>query len=130
MAAEQQNRTEGPTTERPTTTPADGLAAAEGEATNAAVEATLTLRVPRGAMGDLPAGVRDVLAGIDGVETVDVGEIRAVRPDSFDIHVDAAARLGMNRDTTDPDAVRDRLLDGFGIEAVETVFVDVDVDVG
>ena len=93
----------------------------------AAVEAAVSLRVPRGAMGDLPAGVREVLAGIAGVETVDVGEIRAVRPTSFDIHVDVTARLGIDAETTDPDTVRDRLLDGFGIEAVEAVVVDVDV---
>ena len=121
MAAEQPNRTERRTNEHtrndPTTNdPADG---------RAAVEAVVTLRVPRGAMGDLPAGVREVLAGVAGVETVDVGEIRAVRPDSFDIHVDVAARLGVAVETTDPDAARDRLLDGFGIEAVEAVVVDV-----
>ena len=128
MAAEPSNRTEQRTDERqrvdepgdePTDEPENGLAAVE------AVEAAITLRVPRGAVGDLQTGVREVLAGVDGVETADVGEIRAVRPTSFDIHVDVAARLGVALETTDPDAIRDRLLDGFGIEAVEAVVVDV-----
>ena len=118
MAAEQQNRIEQHTNGPTTTDVADG---------HTTVEATLTLRVPRGAMGDLPTGVRDVIGEVTGVETVDVGEIRAVRPDSFDLHVDAAPRLGLDRETTDPDAVCERLLDGFGIEAVETVVLDVDV---
>jgi hypothetical protein len=113
MTAEPSNGTEQHTNES-----ADELAA---------VEAAVTLRVPRGAMGDLPAGVREVLAGVAGVGTVDVGEIHAVRPTSFDIRVDVTARLGMESETTDPDAVRDRLLDGFGLEAVEAVVVDVDV---
>jgi hypothetical protein len=91
----------------------------------AAVKAAITLRVPRGAMGDLPTGAREVLADVAGVETVDVGEISAVRPTSFDIRVDVTARLGLAVEATDPDAVRDRLLDGFGIEAVEAVVVDV-----
>jgi hypothetical protein len=116
MAAEPANETEQHTNE-----PADEPAAVEA---GAVVEAAVTLRVPRGAMGDLPTGVQEVLAGVAGVETVDVGEIGAVRPDSFDIHVDVTARLGMD-ETTDPDAARDRLLDGFGIEAVEAVVVDV-----
>jgi hypothetical protein len=112
MAAEPANETEQHTNE-----PHNEPAAVEAAA-------AVTLRVPRGAMGDLPTGVREVLAGVAGVETVDVGEIGAVRPDSFDIHVDVTARLGMD-ETTDPDAARDRLLDGFGIEAVEAVVVDV-----
>ena len=111
MAAEPSNETEQHTNE-----PTDELAA---------VEAAVTLRVPRGAMGDLPAGVREVLTGVAGVETADVGEIHAVRPTSFDIYVDVTARLGTGIQTADPDAVRDRLLDGFGIEAVEAVVVDV-----
>jgi hypothetical protein len=122
MAAEPTNRTEQRTNE-PATEPGATEVTAAVDA-DAAVEATVTLRVPRGAMGDLPAGVHEVLAGVDGVETADVGEIRGVRPTSFDIRVDVAARLGMDG-TTDPDAVRDRLLDGFGIEAVEAVVVDV-----
>lgn len=117
MAAEPSNRTEQRTTDR--------QHANEPEDGRVAVEAAVTLRVPRGAVGDLPAGVREVLAGIDGVEAADVGEIRAVRPTSFDIRVDVAVRLRTALETTDPDAVRDRLLDGFGIEAVEAVVVDV-----
>jgi len=119
MAAEPTDPTEQPRNE-PTSEPAtNGLADVP-----VAVEATVTLRVPRGAMGDLPTGTREVLAGVAGVETVDVGEIHEVRPTSFDIRVDVAVRLGTD-ETTDPDAVRDRLLDGFGIEAVEAVVVDV-----
>jgi len=120
MAAEPTDPIEQHTNE-PTSEPAtDGLADRA-----VAVEVTVTLRVPRGAMGDLPTGAREVLAGVDGVETVDVGGIHDVRPTSFDIRVDVAARLGIAPETTDPDAVRGRLLDGFGIEAVEAVVVDV-----
>ena len=111
MATEPAKRTERRTNEL-----------ADGTAT---VEAAVTLRVPRGAMGDLPTGVREVLAGVAGVEAVDVGEIHAVRPTSFDIHVDVTTRLDLDSETTDPDDVRDRLLDGFGIEAVEAVVLDV-----
>jgi hypothetical protein len=114
MTAQPSHRTDQRTTE-PRTEPTERPAT---------VEAAVSLRVPRGAMGDLPTGVREVLAAVTGVEAVDVGEIRAVRPTSFDIHVDLTARLGMD-ETTDPDAVRERLLDGFGIEAVEAVVLDV-----
>lgn len=115
MTAEPANRTERRTNEH----------APDGG--DVAVEAAISLRVPRGAMGDLPTGVREVLAGMTGVGTVDVGEIRAVRPASFDIYVDVTARLGIDIETIDPDpdTVRDRLLDGFGIESVEAVVVDV-----
>jgi len=120
MAAEPTDLTEQPRNE-PTSEPAtNGLADVP-----VAVEATVTLRVPRGAMGDLPTGTREVLDGVAGVESVDVGEIHDVRPTSFDIRVDIAVRLGVASGTADPDAVRDRLLDGFGIEAVEAVVVDV-----
>lgn len=116
MAAEPSNRTEQRTNEPRGANAGDD---------RTAVEATVTLRVPRDAMGNLPTGVREVLAGVDGVETADVCEMRGVRPTSFDIRVDVAARLGTAFETTDPGAVRDRLLDGFGIEAVEAVVVDV-----
>lgn len=86
------------------------------------VEAVVELRVPRGAMGDLPQGVHDVLAKVDAVRAVEVDEVRGVRPTSFDIHVDAAARLDVAGE--DPGAVREALLEGFGIEDVDGLVVE------
>jgi hypothetical protein len=89
------------------------------------VDAIVRLRVPRGTIGDLPSGARDVLAKVDAVRSVDVGEIRDVRPTSFDIHVEVAARLDVaGDDSGDPDGLREALLDGFGIEAVDALTVD------
>jgi hypothetical protein len=85
------------------------------------VEAVVELRVPRGAMGDLPSGARDVLAKVEAVRGVDLGEVRRVRPTSFDIHVTVAARLDV---AGEPENVHDALLDGFGIEAVDAHPVD------
>lgn len=89
------------------------------------VDLQVTLRVKRGAMGNLPAGVRERLAGVDGVDAVDVGEIENVRPDALDIHVDVGARL-TGAFPTDPDAVQRTVADAFGIETVHAVAVTYD----
>lgn len=85
------------------------------------VEAAVTLRVPRGAAGDMEAGVRDVLEDIDGVGAADVGDVTNVRPSAADLYVDARARLELADVPEEYEDVRAFLLDGFGIEAVEVV---------
>lgn len=92
----------------------------EQPATNTRVD--LNLRVPRDAAGDLPAGVREVLANVDGVGAVERVEVAGVRPTAFDLRVDATAALHV--DAGDPDAARARLEDGFGIEQVEALVLD------
>jgi hypothetical protein len=82
------------------------------------VEAEIELRVPRGAMGDLEQGVGDILSEVDAVGRVERREGRNVRPASFDIHVTVAVALEVRADRED---VRAALLDGFGIERLESV---------
>lgn len=82
------------------------------------VRAEVELRVPRGAMGDLEQGVHDVLSEVDAVGHVERAEVRDVRPTSFDIHVTVAAALEVRAERK---AVREALLDGFGIERLEHV---------
>jgi hypothetical protein len=94
-----------------------------------AVDVQVTLRVKRGAMGNLPAGVRERLAGVDGVDGIDVGEIENVRPDALDIHVDVGARL-TGAFPTDADAIHDTVADAFGIETVHAVAVEYAPDYG
>jgi hypothetical protein len=69
-------------------------------------------------MGDLEQGVGDVLSEVDAVGRVERREVRNVRPASFDIHVTVAVALEVRADCED---VRAALLDGFGIEQLESV---------
>jgi hypothetical protein len=89
-----------------------------------AVEVDVELRVPRGAMGDLPAGVAEVLANVDGTEVVDVGEIDGVRPSALDIYVDATGRLEGDFGDRDADAMADLVADAFGVETVHAVAIE------
>lgn len=82
------------------------------------VETAVTLRVPRGATSDMESGVHEVLADVEGVAAVDVGDIEGMRPSAADLYVDARARVEMSNEIED---VRTHLLDGFGIEDVEVV---------
>lgn len=91
-----------------------------------AVDVDVELRVPRGAMGDLPAGVAEVLANVDGAEVVDVGEIDGVRPGALDIYVDVTARLEGGFGARDADEVAAHVADAFGIETVHAVAVEYD----
>jgi len=85
------------------------------------VEAAVTLRVPRGAAGDMERGVRNVLEDVDGVAAVDVGELTGMRPSAADLYVDARVRFELERE---PEDVRSFLRDGFGIEEVEVVIAE------
>lgn len=72
----------------------------------------LSVRVPRGATGDVEGGVREVLEGVDGVERADVHELEGVRPDALDLYVDARVTVRFAPAVTDR---RKRLRDGFGV---------------
>jgi hypothetical protein len=78
----------------------------------ATYRARLSVRVPRGAAGDVVGGVRDLLADVDGVERVDVHDLEGVRPDALDLYVDARATVGF---AEAPDAPEAQLRDGFGV---------------
>lgn len=87
-----------------------------------AVVATVevTLWVPRGAAGDLRAGTREVLDGVDAVRAVEAFEIEAVRPTATDIRLDLAAELRL---PTGAD-VEAALTDGFGVLSATALAVE------
>jgi hypothetical protein len=89
-----------------------------------AVEVDAEVRVPRGELGDLPAGVAEVLAGVEGVTTVDIGELEAVRPAALDIYVDVTGRLEGDFGDRDADAMAALVADAFGVETVHAVAVE------
>lgn len=72
----------------------------------------LTVRVPRGAAGGVEGGVRDVLAGVEGVERVEVRDLAGVRPDALDLYVDATVAVDFEDGVEAP---AERLRDGFGV---------------
>ncbi|ELZ38393.1 hypothetical protein C471_10545 [Halorubrum saccharovorum DSM 1137] len=74
-----------------------------------ATDVALRLAVPRDAAGDLHAGVRDRLAGRDGVEVADL-DVVALRPrlNDLTVEVDASLRLA-------PDTEVDDLTDIVGV---------------
>jgi hypothetical protein len=97
-----------------------------------AVVCDCELRIPRGDAGDLDDGARAVLENVDGVREADVRGIDGMRPDAFDLYVDATARVTMAAERpVDADATGDaegaadaadlaaRLRDGFGVVGVE-----------
>jgi hypothetical protein len=89
-----------------------------------AVEVDAEVRVPRGELGDLPAGVAEVLAGVEGVTTVDIGELEAVRPAALDIYVDVTGRLEGDFGDRDAGAMAALVGDAFGVETVHAVAVE------
>ncbi|MCY4730286.1 hypothetical protein KY092_06915 [Natronomonas gomsonensis] len=72
----------------------------------------LSVRVPRGAAGDVEGGVREVVEKVDGVARVENVELCGVRPDALDLYVDATATVAIDADVEAPDA---HLADGFGV---------------
>lgn len=78
--------------------------------------AKLSVRVPRGATGDVEGGVRDVVSSVDGVARVDVHDLEGVRPDALDLYVEARATVAFDEAVTDPAT---RLGDGFGVLQVD-----------
>jgi hypothetical protein len=78
--------------------------------------AELSVRVPRGAAGDVEGGVREVVEKVDGVAGIENIELCGVRPDALDLYVDATATVAIDADVEAPEA---HLADGFGvIEAI------------
>lgn len=72
----------------------------------------LSVRVPRGAAGDIEGGVREVVEKVDGVARVENVELCGVRPDALDLYVDALATVAIDADVEAPEA---HLADGFGV---------------
>ncbi|MDZ7746114.1 MAG: hypothetical protein U5K28_06210 [Halobacteriales archaeon] len=79
--------------------------------TTTEVETDLRLRIARGDAGSLGDGAQQLLEETDAVERVERVDIDGMRPDAFDLYVDATARLVL-ADGADIEAVRD----GFGVE--------------
>ena len=77
---------------------------------------TLSVRVPRGAAGDVDGGVESVVGNVDGVEHVEVHDLAGVRPNALDLHVDATVTVELDAGVADPG---ERLRDGFGVLAVD-----------
>ena len=78
--------------------------------------AHLTVRVPRGATGDVAGGVRGVLEDVDGVARVEVHGLEGVRPDALDLYVDARVTVGFHEGVDAPEA---QLREGFGVLDVD-----------
>lgn len=78
----------------------------------------VSVRVPRGATGDVEGGVSDVLRKVESVASVEVHELAGVRPDALDLYVDAHATVDFEAAVDEP---REELRDGFGV-------VDVTLD--
>ncbi|MDS0282847.1 hypothetical protein [Haloarcula onubensis] len=98
--------------------------------TTVEASADVSLRVPRGGTEDLTSGVAGVLAAIDGVVEVAVERVTSVRPGHTDIRVDTdvtvvlelpAAAADAPPETDLGEGVAARLVDGFGITAVNAV---------
>jgi hypothetical protein len=72
----------------------------------------LSVRVPRGAAGDVEGGVRDVLENVDGVSRAENIDLCGVRPEALALYVDATATVVVGADI---EAVEARLGEGFGV---------------
>lgn len=83
----------------------------------------ISLRVSRGASGDLHSGVAAVLDGVAAVREATVDRVRGVRPAYTDIRVDVTATLvlALPDDEQSERAVAAALSDGFGITTVQEV---------
>jgi hypothetical protein len=77
------------------------------------VTAEVDLWVARDEMGDLESGVHRVVSDVDGAGNVEVTGITDVTPRATDIRVTATVRF--RTDERDPDAVRETLVEGFGV---------------
>lgn len=76
------------------------------------VRCEITLWVSRGAAGDLAAGARDVLSGVDTIASITRLEVREFRPTATDIRVDLVVDARVH---AEEDRIETRLVDGFGI---------------
>lgn len=72
----------------------------------------LSVRVPRGAAGDVEGGVRELLERVDGVDRIEVCQLEGVRPDALDLYVDARVAVSFEAGVNSP---RAQLQDGFGV---------------
>lgn len=65
------------------------------------VSATMTVLVNRDAPGDLAAGVEGRIAAVEAVESVEVVDLRGVRPGLNDLRVEVRADLRVHADPPD-----------------------------
>jgi translation elongation factor EF-1beta len=76
-----------------------------------------TVSVPRNAAGDLEAGVRNRLEGVDGVHTVEDVELEGIRPGLNDLTATVTVQLRVDG----VDGLATRLEDRFGVEEARVV---------
>lgn len=81
------------------------------------VTATLAVRVPVNATGDLAEGAATVLSRLDGVERVEWAQVRGLQPGLNDTVVDLEVRLSVADE--DSAVARRTLADGVGVVGVE-----------
>ncbi|WP_114577574.1 hypothetical protein [Saliphagus sp. LR7] len=85
---------------------------------NHLLTATLAVRVPVNATGDLAEGAATVLARLDAVERVEETDVRGLQPGLNDTVVDLEVRLAVADDVA---AARREIESGVGVVGVETV---------
>ncbi|AEN05734.1 hypothetical protein [Halolamina sp.] len=81
------------------------------------VEIDCTVSVPRNAAGDLEAGVRSRLEGVDGVNSIEVVELESVRPGLNDLTASVTVELQVQG----VDGLASRLEDRFGVQEARVV---------
>lgn len=89
--------------------------------------AELRVRVPRSAPGDVFEGTRRVVEAVDGVRSVETVEIRSMTPNLNDLFVatSVSGTLRLHGPIEDgSEAARSVLLDGFGVDHVDSIEVD------
>ena len=88
----------------------------------------LSVRVPRGAAGDVEGGVREVVEGVVGVRRVEVDRLRGVHPEALDLRVDADVVVTLDTEVAEAlaaDAVVDHDAGSSGVGDHAECVVDV-----
>lgn len=86
---------------------------------NPEITATLAVRVPVNATGDLVEGAATVLSRVDGVRRVEEAEVRGLQPGLNDTVVDLEVRVSVGDRGEDLAVIRRELADGVGVVGVE-----------
>lgn len=93
--------------------------------TRTEVAADCEVRVARGRAGDLDDGIRDLFDGVDVVRDCEVRDVRGVRPDAFDLYVEATVDLALEAPADrGVERLRAAVRDGFGVVGIERFEVD------
>lgn len=72
----------------------------------------VSVRVPRGAAGDVAGGLCEVVEKVDDVAAAEVDELQGVHPDALDLYVDATVDVAFDSCVAVP---TECLEDGFGV---------------